>query len=131
MTTIDTALPIENWDEREITELPDGGSVKRADVTLGVGPDGLGPGTMHSLLYYGPDGAGTFVTLLRVTGQLAGRSGTLVLVGEGTYGGSVARIDLRVVGGTEGLAGVSGTAVSESSKADYPNMPLSLSHESS
>lgn len=129
MATIETTLPIENWDEETLEELPGGGSIKRADVTLGEGPDGLGPGSMRSLLHYTADGLSTYVSLLRVQAALDGKSGSLVLVGEGTYDGRTARSRDRVVEGTGTLAGVTGWATSESTAADYPNMPLSLDYQ--
>lgn len=110
-------------------ELPGGGSIKRADVTLGAGPDGLGPGTMRSLLHYAADGTSTYVSLLHVEGTLAGKSGSVVLLGEGTYDGTTASGRLRVLEGTGELAGVTGSLASDSSAADYPDMPLCLEYE--
>lgn len=129
MTTLRTRLKIENWDEQGVEDLPGGGSVKRADVTLGAGPDGLGPGTMRSLLHYAADGTSTYVTLLHVEGTLAGKAGSLVLLGEGTYDGTTASGRLRVLEGTGGLVGVTDTATSDSTAADYPAMPVALEYE--
>lgn len=124
-----TTLKIENWDERTVEELPGGGSVKQAEVTLGAGPDGLGPATMRSLLHYAADGTSTYVSVSHISGTLDGRSGSLVLLGEGTYDGTTARGRDRVVEGTGELAGLTGSATSESTAADYPNMPLVLDYE--
>ncbi len=130
MNTLETTLSIESWDEQAIEELPDGGSVKRADVVLGPGPDALGPGTMHSLLHYEADGTSAYVTLLTLKGGLDGRTGSLVLLGEGSYDGTTARGEMRIVGASGELTGVSGTATSESTHADYPDMPVSLTYAS-
>lgn len=129
MAHIKTTLKIENWDERTVEELPGGGSVKQAEVTLGAGPDGLGPATMRSLLHYAADGTSTYVSVSHISGTLDGRSGSLVLLGEGTYDGTTARGRDRVVEGTGELAGLTGSATSESTAADYPDMPLVLDYE--
>jgi uncharacterized protein DUF3224 len=130
MDTLDTTLPIESWDEEAVEELPDGGAVKRAEVTLGAGPDALGPGTMHSLLHYAPDGTSTYVTLLHLRGGLDGRTGGLVLLGEGAYDGTTARGEMRVVGAGGELTGLTGSATSESTQSDYPDMPVSITYAS-
>lgn len=124
-----TTVTIENWDEQTIEELPGGGSVKRADVTLGPGPDQVGPGTMHSLLYSAADGTSRYVSLLQVDGTLAGKSGRLVLLGEGGFDGTTASGQSTIVGATGELAGLTGSATSASTAADYPDMPLVLDYE--
>jgi hypothetical protein len=128
MGTLQTTLTIENWDEQTVEDLPDGASVKRAQVTLGAGPDALGPGSMHSLLHYAPDGTSSYVSLLHLRGGLEGRTGHLVLLGEGGYDGTTARGQMRIVGASGDLAGVSGSATSESTHADYPDMPVSITY---
>jgi hypothetical protein len=130
MNTLDTTVSIESWDEQAIEEMPDGGAVKRADVALGAGPDALGPGTMHSLLHYAPDGTSSYVTLLHLRGGLEGRAGCLVLLGEGSYDGTTARDEMRIVGASGELTGLSGTATSASTHADYPDMPVSITYRS-
>lgn len=122
-------MPIENWDEKPTEELEGGGTIKRADVTLGAGPDGLGPGTARSLLHYLADGTSTYVSVMSLQATLAGKSGTLVLVGDGTYDGTTASSRERVVEATGELAGLTGTATSSSTADDYPNMPLTLEYE--
>lgn len=83
---------------------------------------------MHSLLHYTADGESSHVTLLVAEATLGGASGTLVMLGEGRYDGTTARGEVRIVQGTGDLAGVSGTAVSESTHQDYPNMPVRLDY---
>jgi hypothetical protein len=55
----------------------------------------------------------------------------VVLQGDGTYDSTTARVKVNVVpgSGTDGLAGITGSAESESTSADYPNMPLTLRYE--
>lgn len=129
MTRTSTTLKIENWDEQTIEELPGGGSVKRADVTLGAGPDGIGPGSLHTLLHYAADGTSRYVSLLQVEGALAGKSGRLVLLGEGSYNGTTASGQSTIVAATGELTGLTGSATSESTASDYPDMPLVLDYD--
>jgi hypothetical protein len=128
MTTLDTRLDIKSWDENPYRELPDGTKLARAEVTL-AGTEALTEGTFEALLYYRADGTSTYVTLMTLAGTLDGRSGRLVLAGEGSYDGTTARMRVRVVDATDELAGLSGTATSVSTHADYPHMPLTLSYE--
>jgi len=71
------------------------------------------------------------VTMMQITGTLDGRSGSFVLAGAGTYDGTTATGESRIVpgSGTGGLAGISGSATSTSTHADYPFMPLTLRYE--
>jgi hypothetical protein len=142
MTTLETRLAIKNWDEKPYRELPDGTKLARAEVTLAGEPAGeaaggaaaggaaaLTEGSFEALLYYKADGTSTYVTLMSLTGTLDGRSGRLVLAGEGSYDGTSARMRVRVIDATDELAGLSGTATSVSTHEDYPNMPLTLSYD--
>ena len=132
MTTIDIRLAIKSWDEKPYRELPDGTKYARAEVTLagtGTGGDTLSDGAFESLLYYRADGTGTYVALMSLTASLGGRSGGIVLAGEGTYDGTTAAMSVRVVEATGDLAGLTGTATSTSTHADYPQMPLVLTYD--
>jgi hypothetical protein len=128
---IETKLKIESWDEKPYRELADGSKFTRADVVLGGSTDGFESGRFEALMYYRPDGTTTYVTLMQLTGTLDGRSGSFVLQGDGTFDGTTARSETRVVAGsaTGDLAGLTGTATSESTHADYPNMPLTLEYD--
>ena len=125
MTTLETRLEIKSWDEKPYRELPDGTKFNRAEVVL-AGADV--EGTFEALLYYRADGTSTYVTLMTLTGTLAGRTGSVVLAGEGSYDGTTARGESRVIDATGELAGLTGTATSESTHADYPHMPLVLTY---
>jgi Protein of unknown function (DUF3224) len=129
MKILETSLRIDTWNEEPYREV-DGEKWARAEVTLD-GTGGLSTGAFESLLYYRPDGTSTYVTLMRLDGVLDGRSGGFVLHGHGTYDGTTARVALTVVpgSGTAGLAGLSGTAESVSTHADYPQMPLTLRYD--
>jgi Protein of unknown function (DUF3224) len=134
MTTIETKLEIKSWDEKPYRELPDGSRFARADVVLaGTGAQAGGveltDASFESLLYYRADGTSSYVTLMTITGTLDGRRGTVVLAGDGTYDGTTARGAQHIVDATGELAGLTGTAVSVSTHADYPHMPLTLTYE--
>jgi hypothetical protein len=127
MTSIDMRLAIKSWDEKPYRELSDGTKFARAEVTL-EGTE-LTQGAFESLLYYRADGTSSFVSLMSLSGTLDGRSGGLVLAGEGGYDGTTATMSARVVDATGDLVGLTGTASSSSTHADYPYMPLTLTYE--
>jgi hypothetical protein len=125
---IELKLKIDNWDEKPYRELPDGTRLSRAEVALSD-PTGAAEGAAYEgLLHYAADGTSSYVTQLALSGTFGGRAGSLVLQGAGTYDGTTARGRMTVVpgSGTGALAGVTGTATSVSTHADYPFMPLTL-----
>jgi hypothetical protein len=127
---VETRLEIKSWDEKPYRELADGQKFTRADVVLTGSADDLATASFEALMYYRADGTASYVTLMQVNGTLGGRSGSFVLRGEGTYDGKTARGESRVVpgSGTDGLAGITGTAESASTHDDYPFMPLTLTY---
>jgi hypothetical protein len=129
--TLDTKLKIDSWDEKPYRELDDGTKFTRAEVALSGTGDGLTGARMDALMYYRPDGTSSYSAFLHVTGTLNGRTGSFLLQGEGGYDGTTASSHSRVVpgSGTGGLAGISATADSASTHADYPHMPLTLSYD--
>ncbi len=128
---METKLEITSWDEKPYREFDDGRKFAKAEVTLTGTGDGLTGGSFESLLYYRADGTSEYVSLLEITGTLGGRSGSFALQGAGSYDGTTARFEVTVVpgSGTGDLAGISGTAESASTHADYPNMPLTIRYE--
>jgi len=128
---METKLEITSWDEKPYREFDDGRKFSKAEVTLTGTGDGLTGGSFESLLYYRADGTSEYVSILEITGTLGGRSGSFVLQGAGSYDGTTARFEVTVVpgSGTGDLAGISGTAESASTHADYPNMPLTIRYE--
>lgn len=121
----DVKLRIAAWDESTVHELADGQRIARATVRLGEPGDAL-TGTFTSDLHYRADGTSTFVTLMHLTGSIDGHAGEVVLTGDGTFDGTTASVRFEVAAGsgTGELAGVGGTAVSTSTKGDYPFMPM-------
>ncbi|MEU4425062.1 DUF3224 domain-containing protein [Actinoplanes sp. NPDC024001] len=130
MSTLEMKFEITSWDEKPYRESPDG-KWTRAEVTLaGTDPDGqLAEGAFESLMFYRADGTSTYVSLMSLTGTLDGRHGTVVLAGEGTFDGTTARGESRVIEATGELRGLTGTATSSSTHADYPFMPLTVTYD--
>ena len=128
--TFETRLQIASWDERPYRQLDDGSKFTKADVVLTGGGDGITEGTFEALLYYRPDGTSSYVTLMQVTANLGGRSGTFALRGEGSYDGTTARVLSSVIDGSQtgDLAGLAATIESVSTQADYPFMPMTVSY---
>ncbi len=128
---LEAKLKIESWDEQPYLELAEGTKLSRADVALSGPQDGLASGTFQALMCYRADGTSSYVTLMTVTGTLDGRTGSFVLQGHGSYDGTAARGESHVVtgSGTGELAGLTGTAESVSTHADYPFMPLTLRYQ--
>ena len=132
MTTIlDTKLQIGSWDENAYREFDDGRKFTRAEVSLKGDGAGIESAAYEGLMFYAADGTSSYVTMMQLTGALDGRSGSFVLAGAGTYDGTTATGESRIVpgSGTGGLAGISGSATSTSTHADYPFMPLTLRYE--
>lgn len=129
--TIETKLRIDGWDESAVEEFDDGRKITRAQVRLREGADGLESGSMAMLAYYRPDGTSEYVTVLHLSGRLDGREGMFALQGHGGYDGTTASVRMTIVpgSGTGALAGISGSCVSESTHADHPFMPLTLTYQ--
>jgi hypothetical protein len=131
-TTKRTRLGITSWDEQPYRELADGRVLKRAEVVLSGGGDGATiEATWNSLLYYNADGTSTYVGVMHATGTLDDRTGSFVMVGQGTYDGTTARMTTDIVAGsgTGGLVGIAGRGEHESTHADYPQWPLVLRYD--
>jgi hypothetical protein len=131
-TRLETKLQILSWDEKPYRELDDGQKFTRTAVTNSVKEDGIeAETTSDSLMYYSADGTSAYVGLTRITGRLGDREGSFVLRENGTYDGTTARTESVIVpgSGTGGLAGLTGTGISVSTKDDYPHMPLVLEYQ--
>ena len=97
-----------SWDEDTIETIGDG-KVTRASVKQSFTGDISGDSNVDWHMYYAPDGTASFVGLQRIDARLGDRAGTIVVQTTGVYDGSEARGDWVVVGGTDGLAELSGT----------------------
>lgn len=128
--TVETALKIESWDEAPAQEFEDGTKISHAESRF-AGADEISSATSRSLLFYRADGTSSFVVVMRVEATLDGRAGAFVLSGDGTYDGTTAAQRLTIVdgSGSGALAGIRGSASSDSTHADYPNMPLVVEYD--
>ena len=106
---------VASWDEQTYQDLDGKSKLTRARVGYRLSGDIEGEAAWEALMFYGADGTAEFTGLQHVSAQIAGRSGTCVMVADGTFADGVASSNWRVIpgSGTEGLAGLrgSGTAV--------------------
>ena len=68
-----------------------------------------GTSTTKWLMAYAPDKTATYVGIERIKGTIGGKRGSLVLMHDGAFEGGAATATLRVVSGTDELAGASGS----------------------
>jgi hypothetical protein len=97
--------------EPTIYDQPDAGPVlTRIHVEESFSGDIAGAGVVEFLQAAGADGTASFVGIERVTGELAGRSGTFLLQDQGTVEANIVSGQWFVVpgSGTDGLAGLRG-----------------------
>ena len=128
-TKLETTIKIDSWDEKPSAEYDDGTKVAHAVVSLTDGNDGLSTGHLESVLYYGADGTSSYVGVLHLDGELAGKSGSFTALGQGEYDGTTASSTMPIIGGTGELDGIAGSVSSSSTQADYPNMPLVIEYD--
>jgi Protein of unknown function (DUF3224) len=103
------AFEIANWDE---TPFDDGVGVSKlteALVAKKYSGDIDGTSTTKWLMAYAPDKTATYVGIERIKGTIGGKRGSLVLMHDGAFEGGAATATLRVVSGTDELAGASGS----------------------
>jgi len=106
---IEAGFEIANWDE---TPFDDGVGVSKlteALVAKNYSGDIDGTSTTKWLMAYAPDKTATYVGIERIKGTIGGKRGSLVLMHNGAFEGGAATATLRVVSGTDELAGASGS----------------------
>jgi hypothetical protein len=120
---------IKSWDEKPYSEGQDLPKLTRAAVTKTFSGDIEGEGQVEYLMMYRSDGTAAFVGLERVTGRLAGKTGSFVLQRTGVFEGGQAKESYVVVpgSGTGQLAGLSGEG--ESSVGHGMEHPFMLEYE--
>jgi len=112
--TANAHFAIKSWDEKPYSEGPDQPKLTRASVTKTFTGDLAGEGQVEYLMAYASDGSATFVGLERITGELAGKTGSFVLRRTGVFEGGVAKESYSVVpgSGTGALKGLKGEGTS-------------------
>lgn len=125
-----TRLKIASWNEVVIDTYDDSSKLTRADVVLSDGADALTSGVFHSIMFYRADGTSTYSTLMRLEATLDERSGSITLIGEGTYDGTTASGHFHSIegSGTDDLHDITCDVESVATHADYPFMPLSITY---
>ena len=122
---------VASWEEDTYQDLA-AQDEKLTKATMGfqLSGDLAGDLVSDTLMYYREDGTAEYTGLQRFTGQLAGRSGTCVMIADGGYNGGEARSTWRIIpgSGSDGLAGLegSGTSVAE---AGQPGGTYSLDYK--
>ena len=105
---------VTSWNEETYQELDGKAKLTKASVGYRLTGDIEGDATWNALMYYRDDGAAEFTGLQHLTGQIAGRAGTCVMVADGSYADGAARGTWRVIpgSGTGALAGLTGSGTS-------------------
>ena len=105
---IEARFEVTNWDE---TPFDDGvGVSKLTEALVGKKYSGHidGTSTTKWLMAYAPDKTANYVGIERIKGTVGGKRGSLVLLHDGTFADGAATATLRVVSGTDELAGATG-----------------------
>ncbi len=113
-TSANARFAIKSWDEKPVSEGQGLPKLTRATVTRSFTGDIAGDGHVEYLMMYRADGTAAIVGLERITGRLAGKSGSFVLQRTGVYEGGQAKESYSVVPGsaTGELRGLSGRGTS-------------------
>ena len=107
-TRIEARFEIAKWDETPLddTESP---KLTEALVSKKYSGDIDGTSTTKWLMAYAPDKTATYVGIERIDGTVGKKRGSLVLLHDGAFEDGVATATLRIVSGTDDLAGATGT----------------------
>ena len=121
---------VTSWDEDTYQELDGKKKLTRATVGYRLSGGIDGDATWTALMFYREDGTAEYTGLQRFTGQIAGRSGTCVMIADGGYDGGEARSSWRIIpgSGTGDLAGLAGSGISVAA-AGQPAGTYSLDYE--
>lgn len=112
--TASAQFAITTWDEKPYCEGENLPKLTRASVAKTYTGDIAGEGLVEYLMMYRADGSASFVGHERVTGEVAGKSGSFVLQRTGVFEGGEAKESYSVVpgSGTGELHGLSGEGTS-------------------
>jgi hypothetical protein len=91
---------IKSWDEKPWSEGQDPPKLTRATVTKTFTGDLEGESQVEYLMTYRSDGSATFVGLERITGRIAGKTGTFVLQRTGVFENGQAKESYSVIPGS-------------------------------
>ena len=127
--TANGRFAIKSWDEKPYSEGPDLPKLTRATVKKAFTGDIEGEGQVEYLMMYRSDGSATFIGLERITGRVAGKTGTFVLQRTGIFEDGQAKESYSVVPGsaTGELHGLRGEGTS--SVGHGMEHPFTLSYQ--
>jgi Protein of unknown function (DUF3224) len=106
---IEATFEVASWDETPFDDSDETAKLTEALVAKKYSGDIKGTSTTKWLMAYAPDKTALYVGIERITGTVGGRSGTLVLLHDGSYQDGVAGADLRIASGTDELSNAGGT----------------------
>ena len=106
-----STFQITGWDEKTYQEIGGGAKLTNARVTQSYSGAIEGTSSIEYLMSYTIQGTASFVGLERVSGTVAGKSGTFVLQHAGSFSEGKARSSWSVVpgSGTDDLASLRGS----------------------
>ena len=109
-TRANAVITVHTYEPAAYDEQGEGPALSRIHVEESFSGDITGDGVVEFLQAAREDGSASFVGIERVTGTVAGRSGTFLLQDAGTVDGNVVNGDWFVIpgSGTGGLAGLRG-----------------------
>ena len=112
--TANARFAIKAWDEKPYNEGDGLPRLTRASVTKSYTGDIDGDGHVEYLMTYRADGTASFVGHERITGSIAGRTGSFVLQRTGVFEGGQAKESYSVIpgSGTGDLKGLKGDGTS-------------------
>ena len=105
---IEARFEIANWDETPFDEGVGVSKLTEALVGKKYSGDVDGTSTTKWLMAYSPDKTATYVGIERIKGTVGVKRGSLVLLHDGSFADGAATATLRVVSGTDELAGATG-----------------------
>jgi len=122
---------VASWEEDTFQDLA-GQEERLTKARMGfqLSGDLAGDLVSDTFMYYREDGTAEYSGLQRFTGQIAGRSGTCVMIADGGYNGGEARSTWRIIpgSGSGDLAGLEGSGTSVAA-AGQPGGTYSLDYK--
>jgi len=127
-TNAKCTFKVTSWDEKPYHEFGNGAKLTRATVAQVYQGAISGEGLVEFLMAHAADATAQFVGMERVTGSIAGRSGSFVIQHVGTYDSRGARSSWSIVPGSGSgeLLGITGKG---SYVATSKTVPVTFSYE--
>jgi hypothetical protein len=122
--TLDCKLTVVSWTEVPRGEFDNGDRLAQGEIELVGSGDGVESARINVITYYRSDRTTAYVLLMRLSGTVAGRRGTVMLKGHGTYDGTAFRNEYSVVprSGVGEWTGIAGAAASISADDEFPSV---------